>query len=109
MTDQAILIAAAFLPAAFGSERIGHDRRYAMLKIMKHDLANPLTWVAPHGLIRVLLFSIAKEALALPGKLGGRVLMVVLLSAAPSAVAQVHAEADSETTTLLSTNDSRSV
>lgn len=62
--------------------------RFLLLKLFKHELSAPLTWIAPRGLITVLLFLGAKEALPLPDFLGGTVVLVVLVSAALVAVAQ---------------------
>lgn len=44
-----------------------YGRRHVMLRATRHDLAAPLTWMAPRGLITVLLFLSAKESLSLPG------------------------------------------
>lgn len=62
--------------------------RFGLLQLFRHELGGPLTWIAPRGLITVLLFLGAKEALALPDFLDGTVVLVVLVSAALVAVAQ---------------------
>ena len=68
--------------------------RHLMLKFTKHDLASSLTWIAPRGLITVLLFLSAKEALPLPSYLSGTVVLVILISAALVTVAHLRAKAD---------------
>lgn len=52
-----------------------------MLRLGRHPLARSLTWIAPRGLITVLLFLSVKEAMDLPGFLNGTVMIVVLISA----------------------------
>lgn len=61
--------------------------RFALLKISRHEIASALTWIAPRGLITVLLFSLAKEALPLPNYLAGTVVIVILISAAAVSIA----------------------
>jgi hypothetical protein len=55
--------------------------RYPLLRLFRppEDAAN-LTWMAPRGLITVLLFLTARESLTLPDYLGGAVLLLVLAS-----------------------------
>jgi hypothetical protein len=55
--------------------------RNIMLRIGRFRLAPALTWLAPRGLITVLLFVAAKEAIMLPRYLDGTVMLVVLISA----------------------------
>lgn len=62
--------------------------RHFMLKAAGHKRAAPLTWFAPRGLITVLLFLSAKEALELPRYLDGTVVLVLLASSALIAVAR---------------------
>lgn len=64
--------------------------RYAMFRVGRHPLANALTWVAPRGLITVLLFLSAQQVMPLPHFLGGTVMLVVLASAALIAVARLR-------------------
>jgi hypothetical protein len=45
------------------------------------ELADPLTWIAPRGLITVLLFLEAKKAIEIPPFVDGAVLLVVFASA----------------------------
>lgn len=65
---------------------IVYGGRYVMLRLSRSELAVPLTWLAPRGLITVLLFLRAKETLALPHYLNGTVMLVVLVSATLIAV-----------------------
>jgi cell volume regulation protein A len=55
--------------------------RSAMLRLARIEFAAPLTWLAPRGLITVLLFLTAKESVQLPVYLDGTVMLVVLFSA----------------------------
>lgn len=64
--------------------------RYVMLRVGRHPLAGTLTWIAPRGLITVLLFLHAKEAVPLPPYLGGSVMLVVLASAGLIVVARLR-------------------
>lgn len=65
-----------------------YGSRYFMLRIARTALADSLTWIAPRGLITVLLFLSAKETLSLPHYLDGAVMLVVLISATLVAVAR---------------------
>lgn len=57
--------------------------RFVMLRLMLGPAAaGPLMWIAPRGLITVLLFLHVREALALPGYLNGAIMLVVLVSSA---------------------------
>jgi hypothetical protein len=64
--------------------------RHVMLRVGRHRLAGVLTWIAPRGLITVLLFLHAKEAVPLPHYLGGSVMLVVLASAGLIVVARLR-------------------
>lgn len=55
--------------------------RYVVLKLLRIELASPLTWIAPRGLITVLLYLSAKEVIAVPTYLDGAVMLIVLASA----------------------------
>lgn len=77
------LAAALVLAVVYGG-------RHVMLKASREALAAPLTWIAPRGLITVLLFLAAKEKLALPAYLDGTVVLVVMASAALMAVARLR-------------------
>ncbi len=59
-----------------------YSLRYALLRIARVELTDRLVWIAPRGLITILLFLTAKEAVALPHYLDGTVMLVVLVSAA---------------------------
>ena len=48
-----------------------------------------LTWIAPRGLITVLLFLSAKETVELPSSMDGAVLLVVFASALMVAVGRI--------------------
>jgi NhaP-type Na+/H+ or K+/H+ antiporter len=78
------LAAALVLLVVFGG-------RHFMLRVGRHSLARSLAWIAPRGLITVLLFLNAKEVVPLPNFLGGTVMLVVLASSALIAVARLRA------------------
>lgn len=70
------LVAILVLAVIYGS-------RYVLLRMMSLPVAvDQLVWLAPRGLITVLLFLEAREAFELPGYLNGAVMLVVLGSAA---------------------------
>lgn len=77
------LVAAFALAVIFGS-------RFALLRLMRMDpaAAGTLGWIAPRGLITVLLFIHAREAFVLPGFLNGAVILLVLASSALILVAR---------------------
>ncbi|MBK9021651.1 MAG: cation:proton antiporter [Sulfuritalea sp.] len=52
--------------------------RYALLRVTLRTAVGPLLWIAPRGLITVLLFLTAREAFAIPAYLNGAVILVVL-------------------------------
>ena len=52
--------------------------RYALLRVTLRTVVGPLLWIAPRGLITVLLFLTARETLAIPAYLNGAVILVVL-------------------------------
>ena len=52
--------------------------RYALLRMTLRAATGPLLWIAPRGLITVLLFLTARETLAIPAYLNGAVILVVL-------------------------------
>ena len=55
--------------------------RYAILRLLRIELADSLSWIAPRGLITVLLYLNAKELVAVPPYVDGAVMLVVLASA----------------------------
>lgn len=56
--------------------------RSAMLRLVGASFAPSLTWLAPRGLITVLLFLNVKEVMPVPTYAQGAVMLVVLISAA---------------------------
>ncbi|MCF8198769.1 MAG: cation:proton antiporter [Sulfuritalea sp.] len=80
------LAAALVLVVIFGS-------RFVLLRlIVKPALAKSLVWIAPRGLITVLLFLTVRDAFALPSYLNGAVILVVLISSALILVAGLTVE-----------------
>lgn len=55
--------------------------RFFLLQLLKQPWAPSLTWIAPRGLITVLLYLTVKEQIQLPHYLDGTVMLVVLVSA----------------------------
>lgn len=79
------LAAALVLIVIFGS-------RFALLRlIVSPSLARQLVWIAPRGLITVLLFLTVRDTFALPDYLNGAVILVVLISSALILVAGFEA------------------
>ena len=68
------LAAAAVLAVIYGSRR-------ALLLLIDRRLAATLTWIAPRGLVTVLLYIEAARRMHLPPYLNGTVRLVVILSA----------------------------
>lgn len=69
--------------AALVAMSVIYASRYAILRFMSTPVdAGVLLWIAPRGLITVLLFLEAGEAFELPGYLNGAVILVVLGSSA---------------------------
>lgn len=66
--------------------------RLALLRLAGHRAAATLLWIAPRGLITVLLFLHVKGAQALPGYFAGAVVIVVLVSTALVALARRKAD-----------------
>lgn len=81
-TEIADLAAPRTWLAALAVLAVVYGLRHFMLRAAKIPLAGTLTWLAPRGLITVLLYLGAKEVLALPGYLDGAIMLVVLISAA---------------------------
>ena len=69
--------------------------RYLLLRLLRVELADPLTWLAPRGLITVLLYLSAKKAVAVPPYLDGAVMLVVLASALAIALGRIRWEKQS--------------
>lgn len=55
--------------------------RLFLLKMLRVDMAAALTWIAPRGLITVLLFLSVKEVVNLPVYLDGILMLMVMFSA----------------------------
>lgn len=83
-SSEAWIAAALVLITIFGS-------RFALLRLMKVGSAasGSLGWIAPRGLITVLLFITAREKIDLPGFVNGAVILVVLASSALILVARI--------------------
>ena len=65
-----------------------YTTRSALLRFLGGELASPLLWLAPRGLITVLLYLTARMIVPVPDWVGGSVLIVVIVSAALIVVAQ---------------------
>lgn len=65
-----------------------YTTRSALLRIFGGELASPLLWLAPRGLITVLLYLTARMIVPVPDWVGGSVLIVVLVSAVLIIIAQ---------------------
>ncbi|MDD2885403.1 MAG: hypothetical protein PHT48_10215 [Dechloromonas sp.] len=65
-----------------------YTTRSALLRFFGGELASPLLWLAPRGLITVLLYLTARQIVPVPDYLGGTVLIVVIVSATLVLVAQ---------------------
>ena len=88
LSIEALLVAVAGIAAILAS-------RWAILKLLRRDAIAQLVWVAPRGLITVLLFLSARETGKLDGFPFGAVMLVVLITAAITAFAhrgQGHVE-----------------
>jgi hypothetical protein len=62
--------------------------RYAILRLLRQPYASALTWIAPRGLITVLLFLAAREHGVAGGFPLGAVMLVVLATSAITALAR---------------------
>jgi NhaP-type Na+/H+ or K+/H+ antiporter len=65
-----------------------YTTRSALLRVFGGELASPLLWLAPRGLITVLLYLTARMIVPVPEWVGGSVLIVVLVSAVLIIIAQ---------------------
>jgi hypothetical protein len=65
-----------------------YSTRWLLLKALRQDAADRLVWIAPRGLITVLLFLAATETGALGPFPFGTVMLVVLVTATLTALAQ---------------------
>lgn len=82
-TINAWLVAGVILITIYGS-------RYLLLRAAQLPLASTLTWIAPRGLVTVLLLLHAQNALKVPGYLNGAVILVVLVSAGLIGIARLE-------------------
>lgn len=81
-TDPAELAAPSTWLVALTVLAVVYGLRHLMLRGAGVALAGPLVWLAPRGLITILLYLGAKDVLPLPGYMDGAVMLVVLASAA---------------------------
>ena len=65
-----------------------YTSRAALLRVFGGELGSSLLWLAPRGLITVLLYLTARMVVPVPDWVGGTVLIVVLVSAALILIAQ---------------------
>ena len=75
----------AIAVAVFG---VVYLSRFAILRLLRQPDARILTWIAPRGLITVLLFIAAADAGKLAGFPFGAVMLVVLATSAATALSQ---------------------
>jgi len=78
--------------------------RWLILKALKQGAAAQLMWIAPRGLITVLLFLSAAETGKLQGFPFGAVMLIVLATAAATALAHRQAPAPVEPAAVLDTS-----
>lgn len=86
-----LLMAPAWLGAAVVLFLI-YTTRSALLRAFGGDLSSSLLWLAPRGLITVLLYLTARMVVPVPEWVGGTVLIVVIVSATLILVAQRRSE-----------------
>lgn len=79
------IVAIASLLLIYGS-------RYALLNVVRipKELISSLTWLAPRGLITVLLYLSAKESITFPEYMDGAIMLIVLLSASATSIARLR-------------------
>lgn len=65
-----------------------YGTRHWMLRVLRVPSSQALTWLAPRGLISVLLYFAAKEVVQPPPYLDGALVLVVILSASAVGVAR---------------------
>ncbi len=66
--------------------------RYLLLRVFGGELASPLLWLAPRGLITVLLYLTARMVVPVPDWVGGAVVIVVMVSASLILISQRQAD-----------------
>ena len=94
ISQEAWLVAGAGLIMIYGS-------RWVILKLLREDAAARLLWIAPRGLITVLLFLSAAETGKLEGFPFGAVMLIVLATATLTALAHRQTEARAAAAPLL--------
>jgi hypothetical protein len=86
ISQEAWIVAGAGLVIIYGS-------RWLILKLLRQDAAARLLWIAPRGLITVLLFLSAAETGKLEGFPFGAVMLIVLATATLTALAHRQVDA----------------
>jgi NhaP-type Na+/H+ or K+/H+ antiporter len=86
---KAWLVAGAGIAIIYGS-------RWLILKLLRQESAERLLWIAPRGLITVLLFLSASDSGKLHGFPFGSVMLIVLATAGMTALAHRMAEGSAE-------------
>jgi hypothetical protein len=86
ISQEAWIVAGAGVLIIYGS-------RWLILKLLRQDAAGRLLWIAPRGLITVLLFLSAAETGKLEGFPFGAVMLIVLATATLTALAHRQTEA----------------
>ena len=92
-TDMATLIEPEAWLGALAVMAIVYSTRYGLLHLVHDELAPSLLWIAPRGLITVLLYLTARTVVPMPDYLGGSVLILVILSSLLLLLAQRNAPA----------------
>ena len=93
ISQEAWTVAGAGILIIYGS-------RWLILKLLRQDAAARLLWIAPRGLITVLLFLSAAETGKLEGFPFGAVMLIVLATATLTALAHRQTEAPAATVPL---------
>ncbi|SBT07446.1 Sodium/proton antiporter, cpa1 family protein [Candidatus Accumulibacter aalborgensis] len=89
-TDLSTLISIEAWVAAGVVLLVIYVSRYVILRLACLELIDRLIWLAPRGLITVLLFLPAKEAMSLPAYVDGAVMLVVLISSSLTTVGRLR-------------------
>jgi len=99
LSQEAWLVAGAGIVIIYGS-------RWAILTFLRQDAAEKLLWIAPRGLITVLLFLSAAETGKLQGFPFGAVMLIVLATATATALAHRQTPSPVEPAVALDTSAS---
>ena len=97
VSQEAWMVAGAGIAIIYGS-------RWLILKLLRQDAAAQLLWIAPRGLITVLLFLSATETGKLEGFPFGAVMLIVLATSALTALAHRQAAGPAEAAAVLDTS-----